>query len=72
MTSATSSASPSRPNAVRRATPSSHGERAACASGPNIGVRVTPGATALTRRPSGPHSSAATRTNMDSAAFDML
>ena len=37
---------------------------------PSMGVRVTPGATALTRRPSSPHSAAATCTNIDSAALD--
>ena len=37
---------------------------------PSIGVRVTPGATALTLMPSAPHSAAATWTNMDRAALD--
>ncbi len=37
---------------------------------PSIGVRVTPGATAFTRSPSGPHSAAATSTSMDRAALD--
>ena len=35
-----------------------------------MGVRVTPGATALTRRPEAPHSAAATFTSIDRAAFD--
>ena len=72
MTWAMSSASPSRPSAVRSATPASQGEPDTVADGPrpSIGVRVTPGATALTRRPAAPHSAAATLTSIDRAAFD--
>ena len=69
---AMSPASPSRPSAVRSATPANHGDPSTVAEGPrpSIGVRVTPGATALTRMPSSPHSAAATCTSMDRAALD--
>ena len=70
MTGAMSSAWPRRPSAVRRATPANQGELWAEAPRPSIGVAVTPGATALTRSPSAPHSAAATWTSMLSAAFD--
>jgi len=72
MVGAMSLASPRRPSAVRSATPASHGEPSTLAAGPrpSMGVRVTPGATALTRMPSAPHSAAATWTSMDKAAFD--
>ena len=69
---AMSLASPRRPSAVRSATPASHGEPSTVAEGPrpSMGVRVTPGATALTLIPSSPHSAAATWTSMDRAALD--
>ena len=54
------------------ATPASQGEPSTVAEGPrpSIGVRVTPGATALTLMPSSPHSAAATWTSMERAALD--
>ena len=54
------------------ATPASHGDPSTVVAGPrpSIGVRVTPGATALTRMPESPHSSAAAWTSMESAAFE--
>ena len=69
---AMSPASPRRPSAVRSATPASHGDPSTVVDGPrpSIGVRVTPGATALTRIPNPPHSAAATWTSMDRAALD--
>ena len=74
ITCATSSGSPKRPRVVRLATAASQGDASTLSdeAGPSMGVRVTPGATALTRRPSGPHSSAAVRTSVERAAFDAL
>ena len=56
MTSATSAALPSRPSGAG-GTPA-RGSRAAVRVAANIGVSVAPGATALTRMPSGPSSRA--------------
>lgn len=41
-----------------------------CSGLASIGVRVTPGPTALTRMPYCPHSAAATRTSMSTPALD--
>ena len=72
MVGAMSLASPRRPSAVRSATPANQGEPSTLIAGPrpSMGVRVTPGATALTLMPSGPHSAAATWTSMDRAALE--
>ena len=66
-TAATSSARPTRPRAVRWRTPVSQGVLSGTGT---IGVRVTPGATALTRMRCSPSSAAATRTTMSAAALE--